>query len=44
MLEAVRSAVEAWGTPSDDVTLLICKYLAPGETARAAAKEVAAGE
>jgi sigma-B regulation protein RsbU (phosphoserine phosphatase) len=44
ILEAVRSAVEAWGTPSDDVTLLICKYLAPGERARAAAKEVAAGE
>jgi hypothetical protein len=33
ILEAVRSAVYAWGTPADDVTLLVCKYLGAGEVA-----------
>jgi len=33
ILEAVRSAVYAWGTPTDDITLLVCKYLGTGEVA-----------
>jgi len=33
ILAAVRSAAYDWGTPTDDVTLLVCKYLGTGEAA-----------
>lgn len=31
ILDAMRTAVYAWGTPADDVTLLICRYQGAGE-------------